>query len=321
MTITINAPINKTIRTPMKNAARATQVAKATCCGVIAALAMAASAARAHDADHGSDQGVAATARYIANEGVMIEDGDAKILFDPLFHNSFGQYRVPSTEARAAILAGAAPFDGVDAIFISHAHGDHFAADDMNRYLAGNPDARLVAPRQAVAQMRAEDGWREAFAARITAIALDFGDPAQSYDLAGVSVDVVRIPHAGWPGRADVENMLYRVSTSERATVMHMGDADPDDSHYAPYDALWRAKRTDMAFPPYWFYSTADTHRIVTQRLNADQVVGVHVPERTPPGLAAAKTRFGIDYFSIPGESRTIHAPTSGASSADAPHE
>lgn len=65
------------------------------------------------------------TAQYMANEGLMVVHGDTKVIFDPLFRNDYGQYLLLPPEMEAALFAGEAPFDGVDAIFISHHHGDH----------------------------------------------------------------------------------------------------------------------------------------------------------------------------------------------------
>lgn len=268
--------------------------------------------AHAHPAGDAHD----ATATYIANEGVLVVDGEMKILFDPLFHESIGRYLTPSEEQRAAILAGKAPYDGVDVMFVSHAHSDHFAADDANAWMKKNRKARLVAPQQAVDAMREDAGWRETFSERMIPIGLAFGDEAfqiaMSLPDGLLQADAVRIPHAGWPGRADIQNIVYRVSLSAHATVMHMGDADPNDDHYAPYDDVWAARRTDLAFPPYWFFASAETHAILKERLNVATSVGVHVPARTPPGLEAAKRRHGIDFFSEPGETRPINHSVEG---------
>ena len=65
------------------------------------------------------------TLRYLGNEGVMVSQGDTRVLFDPLFNNSFGQYQLVPDNVRESIFAGAPPFDGVDAGFISHHHDDH----------------------------------------------------------------------------------------------------------------------------------------------------------------------------------------------------
>ena len=68
---------------------------------------------------------------YMANEGVMVTDGDTKILFDPLYPESYGQYLLVPEQMREALFAGEAPFEDVDAIFVSHFHGDHFSAEDV----------------------------------------------------------------------------------------------------------------------------------------------------------------------------------------------
>lgn len=33
-------------------------------------------------------------ARYLANEGVMVVQGDTKVVFDPLFRNGYGRYQL-----------------------------------------------------------------------------------------------------------------------------------------------------------------------------------------------------------------------------------
>ena len=54
-------------------------------------------------------------AMYLANAGLMITEGDTKVLFDPLFRNGFGQYQLLPVEMEEALFAGDAPVDGVDA--------------------------------------------------------------------------------------------------------------------------------------------------------------------------------------------------------------
>ena len=81
----------------------------------------------------------------------MITHEDTKILFDPLYNNGFGTYQMVPDDVRESMFAGTFPFDGVDAVFVSHFHGDHFAADDMLRLMRANAGIRLYAPAQAVA--------------------------------------------------------------------------------------------------------------------------------------------------------------------------
>lgn len=260
-----------------------------------------------------------AYAEYIANEGVLVVDGDTKILFDPLFHNSFGQYRVPSEEQRIAILKGTAPFDGVDMLFISHAHGDHFADEDVLVWLNNHPDSTLVAPQQAVDNLKKSESWKDVYNDRIIAIAMELGEDAKRMKIKRVlddngvrsttslEIDAVRIPHAGWPGRASVQNIVYRVTLGDDTTVMHLGDADPNDEHYAPYEDLWAKRDTDLGFPPYWFFSSPETHNILKERLRIKEAIGIHVPVNVPPGLNEAREKHGIGFFSEPGEWHPIN--------------
>ena len=85
-------------------------------------------------------------ATYLGNEGVMVSYGEHKILFDPLYRNSYQQYELVPDAMEDALFAGEAPFDGVDVVFVSHRHGDHFSAPDMARLLQEHSSLRLYAP-------------------------------------------------------------------------------------------------------------------------------------------------------------------------------
>lgn len=259
------------------------------------ALLLIAFTSQAHDEQTG-------LATYMGNEAVMVHHGDRKIVFDPFFHNSFEIYQLVPDDILTALFANEAPYNDIDAIFISHAHGDHFAADQVLKYLKQFPKTQLFAPKQAVDQLMALPS-SQSVSKQINAIELKYGDPAQSLNVAGLQIDVVRIPHAGWPTRRlDVSNLLFRVTLAKGTTVMHMGDADPNDVHFKPYDDLWQAKVTNTAFPPYWFFNNTHGPDILNHRINALESVGVHVPKQVPEALKQT----GKPYFSKPGETRNV---------------
>jgi L-ascorbate metabolism protein UlaG (beta-lactamase superfamily) len=173
-------------------------------------------------------------ATYLGNEGIMIQSGKSKILFDPFFHNIFGVYQKVPTNIRKAILTGAKPYDDIDAIFISHTHEDHFSVTDVRHFLTAQPKAKLIAPTQAVNELIQQPGITSILS-RVVAVSLEYGDKPWQYKMDGLVIDAVRITHAGWPGRANVENIVFRVTLNEDVTVMHMGDADPNDEHFKPF--------------------------------------------------------------------------------------
>lgn len=247
-----------------------------------------------------------AHARYIANEGVLISSGDHKILFDPLPLSGFGTYAEISSGDLRSMMAGTAPFDGIDAVFISHAHRDHFSAAAMIAYMKAQPSVRLVAPSQALDMMKADPDWNAGFLFRMTVLDFDYGDVPQSINIGPISASAVRIAHAGWPApaRAKVQNMLYRVTLPGGVSVMHMGDADVRPRHYAPYKSHFAEAKTDLAMPPYWMFQYKEGEVILRDLLNVDRAVGIHVPLKVPPTLKSS----GADFFSVPGETRVIKA-------------
>lgn len=238
---------------------------------------------------------------YLGNEGIMVSDGHTTILFDPLFPNGFGTYQLVPEETRQALMAGDAPFDSVDAIFISHMHPDHFSVDEVIKYLEDHPEVRVYVPSQAAAWMREETETEDIFD-RVVAVPLAYQDSPISFQEGGLTIDVVRIPHAGWPGWAEVSNLVWRVTLADGITVMHLGDADPSDEHFAPLEAHWQAKQTHTAYPPYWFFEMGDGPFILDERLNAARATGIHVPLILPPNLVIS----GADFLYEPGEKRTL---------------
>jgi L-ascorbate metabolism protein UlaG (beta-lactamase superfamily) len=238
---------------------------------------------------------------YLGNTALMVEHQQTQVLFDPFFHQHFGHYQLVPENIRKDLFSGAAEYAGIEVIFISHAHGDHFDAGDLLMYLTTFPETQLVAPSQAIHELETADGFT-GIKDQVHALELAYGDPPISVQLGQVSVDAVRIPHAGWPGRAHVSNLVYRVSLNDAITVMHMGDADPDDTHFKPLIKHWEAKWTDQAYPPYWFMLSDDGQQILQQRIHAHSAIGVHVPDALPADLKNT----GADYFHQPGQRQTI---------------
>lgn len=235
-------------------------------------------------------------ATYLGNSSIVVTHGDHKIMFDPFFHNDFGIYQLVPEELHQSVMAGTEPYDGIDAIFISHAHEDHFDVEDVIEYLTTHQTVKLFGPQQAIDQITKVNN-DPTVNERLVGISLDFGQTPISMEQSSIRIDAVRIPHAGWPQRRDVENLVFRITLDNQSTVMHMGDADPDDDHYLPLKSHWEKQRTDINFPPYWFLLSAEGNDILQHILNAERHVGVHVPIDIPNYLKKS----GKQYFHKPG--------------------
>jgi len=250
-----------------------------------------------------------ATAQYLANAAVLVTDGATTVVFDPLFRNDFGMYeRLPDTTERA-LFAGTAPFDGLDAVFVSHYHEDHFSAEDVLRLLEARPDLQLYAPAQAVAGMRDVAAARlDAVNDRVHAVALQYRDEPVTLQHGTLLVEAVRVPHSGWPARQQqVENLAFRVTLGEATTVVHLGDADANDVHFERDGAFWRRRRPHLALPPYWFFLSPAGRQVLERRIAATHSIGMHVPADVP-GRAAdrAPELRAYELFTEPGEVRAI---------------
>jgi len=246
---------------------------------------------------------------YIANMGVMIERGETRIVFDPLFHYEHDIYdRVPS-KVEEALIAGIEPWDGIDAVFISHHHGDHFDPATILELLRSHTTIELFGPEQAAAAIRdlvadPEDPLLE----RVHGLSLEHGMAAADINFGPLLVEAVRIRHAGWPNRhADVENIVFRVTLDNETTVMHFGDADVDDAHFAKSPEHWAERHSHLAMPPYWFFMSNEGRRILRERIGADKAIGLHVPTEVPDDPASRQKNLqDVDLFTQPGETRTL---------------
>lgn len=247
------------------------------------------------------------TAMYIANEGVLVSHEETKILFDPLASDSYGQYELIPAAMKADLMAGAAPFDGVDAVLVSHYHGDHFAPADILALLRARPSVHLYAPVQAISGMRdlavPDDA---ALFERVVGVDLEYGDTPMTITADGLLIEAVRIPHSGWPTRrTDVENIAFRVTLDDAATVLHLGDADTRDVHFARDEDFWEERQTHMAFPPYWYFLSGNGRAVLEDRLNPGHAVGIHVPSDVPDNPEKRDPELdGYDIFTHPGEGR-----------------
>lgn len=244
--------------------------------------------------------------QYLANEGVMVAYEDTKILIDPLFQNSYNRYQLVPEEMREAIFAGTQPYDGVDAIFVSHHHGDHFSAEDMLRLLRSQTGARLYAPAQAIAAIRqiASPDDEPVFD-RVVGLDLDHGDAPVSIDTGALTIDAVNIPHSGWPtARTDVQNIAFRITLDDNCTVLHLGDADPRIVHFSADEEYWEERTIDLALPPYWFFGSDDGNEILENRIDVRHSIGIHVPAEFSDPANIPDDFGGRDLFTRPGEGR-----------------
>lgn len=264
--------------------------------GLIASITIT-SMATAHD--HSS------RATYLGNAGIMVARGDSKILFDAFYANSYGQYALVPGEISNAMLAGEAPYDDVNAIFISHVHGDHFTAEPAIAYLREQKTVHLYGSNQVVdAITNAGVDENDPLMDRIHGFDLNPQDGSEHFSIGALTVDFVAIPHAG--NRPTIQNFAWRVTLDEHTTVLHLGDAGTVRADFERHSDHFSSKKTDAAFPPYWFIGNNDGEAILADIIAPKQTVGIHVPARAAGNGDELRAKAGGDLFTDPGENREI---------------
>ena len=248
---------------------------------------------------------------YLANEGVAIFHGDSTIVFDPLFRNDYDTYHLVPESTRNAIFLGLEPFQNITAIFVSHHHGDHFDPEDMLRLMARHESAILYAPSQAISAMQliASEDHKGIFD-RAVALDLAYDDDPVSIQGDKLRIEAFFVPHSGWPtARTDVDNIAFRVAVDGLATVVHLGDADPNMIHFKRHEEQWRQEKVDVALPPYWFFISKDGNQILENVIQSDHSIGIHVPTSISRDTGIPPELREFDLFLEPGESRPLPNP------------
>ena len=246
-----------------------------------------------------------AQAHYLGNEGVLVAQGETKILIDAFYAESFGgQYTLVPSAMEQAMLAGTAPFDGVDAIFVTHIHPDHFNSRKVIAFLRAHPAVRLYAGSDVISAIYAADvAVSDPLARRLITVGGKPGSPPNSIAVGGLEIEAFAIPHNG---NGPIPHHAFRVTLAKGATVMHLGDSDDDESHYVPYKAALDAKPTDAAFVPTWILASDSGKRVLQQIIRPAQTIAIHADDKNRASAPAFRKELGTDAFLEPGETRAI---------------
>jgi L-ascorbate metabolism protein UlaG (beta-lactamase superfamily) len=233
------------------------------------------------------------TLTRIANSGVMLASGESKVLIDALFDMPPSDYRAPAPEVLEKIMKGAPPFDGVDLVLVTHNHPDHFAAPLAVRALESSPQAMLVAPEDAVAEMRKEQDWPRV-AARVVPLDLKIGEKAER-EITGISLAACRTLHSGQ--REEPMNLMFRLRLNGWR-VFHEGDADATLDEYRKF-GLEEAK-IDLALVHFWFPLHPEMAKLLQEVIQPAHIGLTHLPvrlESDAPGKIDMVRQYYKDIF------------------------
>ena len=216
--------------------------------------------------------------RYVANAGVLVTVEGHRFLIDAPIRDGIPPYATSPADERARLESASAPYDGVDAILITHWHEDHFSPEAVAAHLTRNGRAVLVSSPEVVARVRA-------VAAHLPVQRLRGILPApgqfEAVTVGPVTVRVLRIRHN--PTRRLPEQHVGFL-IGEAAPVLHVGDADPAADNFG---LLRQLPKVDVALLPFWYVLDDASRRFVAEAIGPRGIVAIHLP----PADAADVTR------------------------------
>jgi len=183
---------------------------------------------------------------FVANEGVLLTTRSGKVAIDCMFDAPNPAYAAPPAAMLQAMNTGAAPFDDLDLILLTHDHPDHYTPGLVAEALSHNRRAVFVAPVDAVdALERAAPDWTS-IRDRVVAVTIDVRAQFDSV-INGMRVQAYRTLHSG--AAETPQNLVYLLEMDGR-TIFHEGDSD---GSVQTYETLGLAEKSiDLALVHFW---------------------------------------------------------------------
>jgi len=242
---------------------------------------------------------------FVANEGVLVTTRTKKVMIDALYDEPNPAYAAPTAEMLEAMATGAAPFDNVDIVLVTHNHPDHYNPILAAQYLSESRQTVCLAPVDAVEALEEAAADWSLIRDRVVSLELEVGTAFDTV-IAGIAVQAYRTLHSG--DRETPQNVMYLVEMDGR-TIFHEGDSNANVDTFTAFGLA--DKRIDLALVHYWFPLEPNGEAIILGVLKPDHVGLFHLPLRlwddapTTLGQVAGKYK---DLFLLmnPGERQTI---------------
>jgi L-ascorbate metabolism protein UlaG (beta-lactamase superfamily) len=242
---------------------------------------------------------------FVANEGVLLTTRTKQVMIDALYDEPNPAYAAPPAEMLQAMQTGAAPFDNVDIVLLTHNHPDHYSPRLVAQFLSHSSETVFVAPVDAVEALEEVAADWPQIRERVVSLELEVGTAFDTV-IDGISVAAHRTLHSG--NRETPQNVMYLVELDGR-TIFHEGDSDGSVDTFV---ALGLGdKRIDLALVHFWFPLEPNGEAIILGVLKPDHVGLFHLPLRLRADAPTTMEQVAGKYMDLflltsPGDRRTI---------------
>ncbi len=208
---------------------------------------------------------------YVGNSGFLLNIGDKKILIDALFKGFKGAYELPQ-EVQDKLTLTQAPFDDVDLVLVTHAHGDHINPDMVKQHLQNNPKAFFASTQQTV------DALNDS-----TDRCIGFNPTKEKSDskvIDDISIETFFLPHGP---DARIINIGFLISVNG-ITIFQTGDADFEQFTFKEFRSLLLPERNiDLAFiQHYYLRGDSLNNKFIREAIGGKYIFPIHYHFTTP---------------------------------------
>lgn len=209
----------------------------------------------------------------LANEGVMITDGETRILIDAMVVESYSIYGGLTPEAVPLFEQLSGPFSDIDLLLVSHRHHDHNQPRFACQFMQESVHTVLLASSQVLGLMR--EKCRE-FVTSSPRVQLVDPDYEQTYtmELEQGSISVFPLSH-GSGKYARLQNHGHLIEIGGMS-VLHIGDAAMNAADFIR--AGLNEIEVDVALIPFWYFQPGPGSELVSQFMDASYKMAVHIP-------------------------------------------
>lgn len=212
------------------------------------------------------------TVTYIANEGVLISQGETQVLIDALHKPYRVEYMHPPPALVEQMMQGTAPFNSIDMVLVSHVHWDHFDASLVASYLQRQPDVTLFAVPQVVDSVMTYVPSSAKPTLRIESAPYQTGVKSTT-SAGGATVTIGKITHVSERWRW-IQNVGHIIEVGG-LRFLHVGDPVYGEDDLKALNIL--SENIDVAILPSWFLTDAKGRRVIEDLIQPESLIAVHV--------------------------------------------
>lgn len=213
------------------------------------------------------------TVTTLANQGMLVSDGDTRVMVDGLVVEPYSIYGGLTPEAVGLFERLEGPFADVDLVLVSHRHHEHNQPAHACRFMQRS-QARLATSAQVIGLMREKC---RAFITGSDRVRQIDPQPGRIVRLqaGGARVSVFPLSH-GPRKYARIQNYGHLIELGG-VRVLHVGDAAIDETGFEQSGVL-DGPAPDVALIPFRFFEPGRGLDIVRRYMDAPLKIAVHIP-------------------------------------------